>query len=153
MSKIVGGNPKKAEKKNFIAVHSTIEKRKLQVSNLSSYLSSQGKEETQRRQKEEVTRSRTRWSRKQQIRAAKESAFFDEVKSAKISRKNKERKPQINIRNENICRPWRRTKECGGGSIISYSLCTQMRSLKRWSSPFPQSCSLPDTRKKFQPMA
>lgn len=44
MSKIVGGNPKKAEKKNFIAVHSTIEKRKFLVGNLSSYLNSQGKE-------------------------------------------------------------------------------------------------------------
>lgn len=44
MSKIVGGNPKKAEKKNFIAIHSTIEKRKFQVSDLSSYLNSQGKE-------------------------------------------------------------------------------------------------------------
>lgn len=44
MSKTVGGNPKKAEKKKFIAVHSTREKRKFQVSNLSSYLNSQGKE-------------------------------------------------------------------------------------------------------------
>lgn len=39
MSKTVGGNPKKAEKKSVIAVHSTIEKRKL-----NSHLNSQGKE-------------------------------------------------------------------------------------------------------------
>lgn len=37
MSKTVGGNPKKAEKKSVIAVHSTIEKRKLNF-----HLNSQG---------------------------------------------------------------------------------------------------------------
>lgn len=82
MSKTVGGNPKKAEKKNFIAVHSTIEKRKFQVSNLSSYLNSQGKEV--QRDLEESERGSNKEqnlaSQKQQIRAAKESAFSDEVK-------------------------------------------------------------------------
>lgn len=72
MSKIVGGNPKKAEKKNVIAVHRTIEKRKSQVSTLNSHLNSQGKEV--QRDPEEAERGSNKEQNSVELKAADQNS-------------------------------------------------------------------------------